>query len=85
MPTFSPPTDDFVVWSKDWEQGILSYLRPGPRGRNVWKLADGTFSENQPYDMTFVDTVYYGGHVYELTADEETALINAGYEDYITP
>jgi hypothetical protein len=84
MATFSPPTDDFVVWSKSWDEGILSFLKPGPRGRNVWKMTDGTFSENQPYSMDVVDKVYYGGHIYELSASEETDLVQAGYEDYIT-
>lgn len=84
MATFSPPTDDFVVWSQDWRDGILPYLKPGPRGRNLWKLTDGTYSENQPYSMDVVEKVYYGGHIYELTSEEETALTNAGYEDYIT-
>jgi hypothetical protein len=84
MATFSPPTDDFVSWSTDWRDGILSYLKPGPRGRNLWKLTDGTYSENQPYSMDVVEKVYYGGHIYELTSAEEAELINAGYEDYIT-
>jgi hypothetical protein len=84
MPTFSPPTDDFVSWSSDWRDGILSYLKPGPRGRNLWKLTDGTYSENQPYSMDVVEKVYYGGHIYELTSAEESALRDAGYEDYIT-
>jgi hypothetical protein len=34
--------------------------------------------------MDLVEKVYYGGHIYELTSAEETELINAGYEDYIT-
>ena len=84
MATFSTPTDNFVIWSNNWEPGILSYLRPGPRGRNVWKMTDGTFSENQPYNLDFVDKVYYGGHIYELTSQEEADLIQAGYQDYIT-
>lgn len=84
MATFSTPTDDFVVWSDGWDNGILSYLKPGPRGRNVWKLTDGTFTENQPAYMTDVSKVYYGGHIYELTSDEESELTSAGYGEFIT-
>jgi hypothetical protein len=47
-------------------------------------LTDGTYSENQPYSMDVVEKVYYGGHIYELTSAEESALRDAGYEDYIT-
>jgi hypothetical protein len=84
MATFSTPTDDFVVWSDGWDNGILSYLKPGPRGRNVWKLTDGTFTENQPAYMSQISKAYYGGHIYPLTATEEAELTSAGYGEYIT-
>lgn len=85
MATFSPPTDPFVVWASDDEVGIFAYLRPGERGRNIFKLVDGTFTENQPQYVTDATKVYYGGHIYELSAVEEQELIDAGYGDYITP
>jgi hypothetical protein len=50
----------------------------------VWKLTDGTFTENQPAYMTQVAQAYYGGHIYQLTADEEAELTSAGYGEFIT-
>jgi hypothetical protein len=82
--TFLPPTDNFVTWGEPDEEGIFAYLRPGPRGRNVFKLVDGNFTESQPSDMTTVEKVYHGGHVHTLTDAEEADLIAAGYGDYIT-
>jgi len=85
MATFSPPTDEFVTWSDSWDNGILSYLRPGPRGRNVFKLTDGTYTENQPATNEEVEITYHGGHIYVLSPQEESDLTEAGYGDYITP
>jgi hypothetical protein len=84
MATFSTPTDDFVVWSDAHETGIFTYLRPGPRGRNVFKLINGTYSENQPSDANDVAKTYYGGHIYELSTEEEAELVTAGYGQFIT-
>jgi hypothetical protein len=83
MATFRPPTDLFVSFD-DGSEGIFRYLKNFPRGRNVYKLTDGSFTENQPGDMSRVAKIYPGGHIHEITADEETDLIAAGYEDYIT-
>jgi hypothetical protein len=83
MATFRPPTDLFVSFD-DGSEGIFRYLKNFPRGRNVYKLVDGSFTENQPGDMSRVEKIYHGGHIHEITADEETDLIAAGYEDYIT-
>jgi hypothetical protein len=85
MSTFSPPTDDLVVYADMWSPGsrLFRRIRPGARGRNVFQLNDGTYTEGQPPFWTDIQKVYYGGHVYELTADEVTSLTNAGYGDYI--
>lgn len=83
MPTFRPPTDLYVSWD-DGSEGIFKYLKNFPRGRNVFKLTNGAFTETQPSDMSTVEKIYHGGHVHELTAAEEADLIEAGYEDYIT-
>jgi hypothetical protein len=61
----------------------MSFLKPMPRGRNVYKLVDGSFTESQPSDMGKVAKIYHGGHVHELTVAEEQDLVDAGYEDYI--
>lgn len=83
MASFRPPTDPFVKFDDGSGTGIFSYLKGWPRGRNVYKLTDGSFTEFQPMDMTKVDVIYHGGHIHPLTAAEEADLIAAGYEDYI--
>jgi len=83
MATFRPPTDPFVRFDDGSGGGIFSYLRGWPRGRNVYKLTDGSFTENQPGNMDLVAKIYHGGHIHPLTAAEEADLIEAGYEDYI--
>lgn len=84
MATFRPPTDDFVYWADNGEEGIFSYLKPWPRGRNVFKLTDGSFTEFQPMDQDSIAITYHGGHIHDITADEEADLRAAGYGDYIT-
>lgn len=83
MATFTPPTDNFVNWAMPGEQGIFAHLRPGRRGRNVFKLTDGSFTEWQPSEPSLIAHTYHGGHVHELTAQEEADLTAAGYGDYI--
>lgn len=84
MATFKPPTEDMVVWAERGERGIFAYLKPGPRGKNIYKMLDGSFTEVQPYDDWNVDIIYHGGHIHELSASEEADLVEAGYGDYIT-
>lgn len=84
MAIFTPPTDDLVAWSLPGERGILSFLKPGRRGRNVFKMTDGSFREDDPYDYWNIAITYHGGHVHPLTSEEEADLRAAGYGDYIT-
>lgn len=84
MATFKPPTDNLVAWADFGERGIMARLAPGPRGRNVFKMKDGSFTEVQPYNYWDIDILYHGGHEHPLTAQEEADLIEAGYGDYIT-
>ncbi len=83
MATFIPPVDPFVYWAEPGERGIFAYMNPGKRGRNVFKLTDGSFTESQPVDPSIISITYHGGHVHPLTAAEEADLIAAGYGDYI--
>ena len=83
MATFRPPTDNLVYWSEPGDWGIFTALRPGRRGRNVFKLTDGTFVEWQPAFPDQIAHIYHGGHVHELTEQEEADLRAAGYGDYI--
>lgn len=82
MATFRPPTDPFVRFDDGSGEGIFSYLSGWPRGRNVYKLTNGSFTESQPEDSE-IEKIYHGGHIHPLTAQEEADLIAAGYEDYI--
>jgi hypothetical protein len=83
MATFRPPTDPLVYFDDGSGGGIFSYLSGWPRGRNVYKMTDGSFQENQPGDDSLVAKIYHGGHIHELTAAEEADLIAAGYGAYI--
>ena len=95
MATFTPPTDNLYNLSDfDVDQpftaerrlaySFLRHYAPLPRGRNVFKLNDGTYVENEPADMSTVAITYYGGHDHIVDAAEEAALVAAGYGDYIT-
>ena len=94
---FRPPTDNQVDFTGSDFYGIdmipanklvyslYRHYQPGPRGRNVWKLTDGTFTENQPMDDTDIAIIYQGGHDHVLFDDDERdALIAAGYGPYIS-
>lgn len=98
MATFRPPTDNFVTQApttRNTVMGIMSrderlrrrlaqFYPAAPRGRNVYWLLDGTFIEDDPADPADIRTVFYGGHDNVVTAEEEAALIAAGYGSYIT-
>lgn len=98
MAIFRPPTDNFVTQGPingESMFGIFSveerlrrrlsrFYPASPRGRNVYWLLDGTFTENDPSDPNDIRTVFYGGHDNIVTAEEEAALIAAGYGGYIT-
>lgn len=95
MPTFIPPTDDlFNLSDFDIEYPLtqnerlayrfLRHYAPLPRGRNVFKLADGSYVENEPEDYSTVVLTYYGGHEHVVTDEEAALLTAAGYGDYIT-
>ena len=83
MATFTPPTDNYVNWALPGERGILAVLRPGRRGRNVFKLNNGSFTEFQPSDQSDIAITYHGGHIHPINAQEEADLRAAGYGDYI--
>lgn len=87
MATFEPPKTDEVNFSdffgRTVETKLFSRVTPSLRGVNVWKLNDGTFTEVEPAFGQY-SLVYLGGHIYDLTAQEEADLIAAGYGAYIT-
>jgi hypothetical protein len=95
MAVFRPPTDDwlhlsdFDVDTPPTEEMIVShsllrFFRAMPRGRNVYLLDSGAYTENEPADMTTVRKTYQGGHDHQISADEVASLTAAGYGAYIT-
>lgn len=83
MPIFQPPTDNFVRYGDPQAGGVQARLwrfyAPEPRGRNVFLLTDGTFTENDPRDEGLVARIYFGGHDNYVTDAEADALVAAGY------
>jgi hypothetical protein len=47
-------------------------------------LTDGTFTENEPNDITTISKVYWGGSDNIVDAAEVAALTSAGYGAYIS-
>ena len=95
MATFIPPTDllhnfaDFDIEIPFTEEQRLAYnhlrhFQANPRGRNIYKLSDGTYVDNEPSDMSTIVITYHGGHEHEVSADEASSLTAAGYGSYIS-
>ena len=90
MPTFTPPSRVFVPVispaTPKHQQRPFAYFKASiPRGANVWVNTNNVISESQPPlweavgSTPGVKKVYYGGHSYEITADEAVQLTAAGY------
>ena len=94
MSTFRPPTDDFMVLGippKEFDSqevrtayNLFRHFDAEPRGRNVFLLTNGTYTQNEPNDITTIRKVYWGGSDNEVTADEVASLTAAGYGAYIS-
>ena len=98
MATFKPPTDNFVVpviISSVYNQGQLSkeerianrlggHIKASARGRNIYLLTDGSYTDNQPSTFDNVSKTYYGGHDITITDAEAASLTAAGYGAYIS-
>ena len=86
MPTFTPPTVNDVpaVYVGDRDQDPWRFFADGPRGVNVWKLLDGTYTQVEPQNYTNVAILYHGGHAHPITAGEAALLTAAGYGANIT-
>jgi hypothetical protein len=85
---FRTPTDNRVQWARFDGEGLdhalFKFYTPGARGRNVYKLTDGTWTENEQKDMTLVSVVYHGGHDILVDATTRADLESAGYGDYVS-
>jgi hypothetical protein len=94
MSIFKPPTDDFMVLGippKEFDSqearvayNLFRHFDAEPRGRNVFLLTNGTYTENEPNDITTISKVYWGGSNNEVSADEVASLTAAGYGAYIS-
>lgn len=94
MSIFRPPTDDFVQLAlppkpeasqeERLAYDLFKFFDNDPRGRNVFLLTDGTYTENEPNDIATIRKVYWGGSNNEVSADEVASLTAAGYGAYIS-
>lgn len=98
MAIFRTPTDNYsrktlpemftkgIVLSQEQRLAnrLASHVAPTARGRNVYLLNTGAYTENQPGDMTTVTKTYYGGHENVVTPAEVASLTAAGYGSYIS-
>jgi hypothetical protein len=75
---------------------LFRFYPPLDRGINVYKMPDGTYTQSQPMYLSNPDAqnltdiaqmpvaTYYGGHSYQVSDAEATALTAAGYGVYLT-
>lgn len=84
---FLTPSD--TVAPTDWRNGsvanrLFRYAEPTNRGKNVYKLTNGTFTQVDQRDPTVVAKIYYGGTKNFVSQQEKDELVAAGYGSYIT-
>lgn len=83
MPLFVCPTDDQVrlaeYGSSDAASKLFRFYKPLARGRNVYRLMDGTFTEIQPTEPETISRLFYGGVKHYVTDAEADQLVAAGY------
>ncbi len=84
---FLTPSD--TVAPSDWRNGevaqrLFRYAQPTNRGKNVYKLTNGTFTQVDQRDPTVVAKIYYGGTKNFVSQQEKDELVAAGYGSYIT-
>lgn len=94
MPTFSPPTaNDVPRVTEDYRREnplgwrLFRHYSLLPRGRTVLKSAAGVYTTVDNPSQDDIDAAavaYLGGHIYQITSAEATALTAAGYGAYIT-
>lgn len=87
---FQTPTRSYTPsvtpFTPVWQQSPAKFFSKTniPKPVNVFKLLDGTYTEQQPTSWDTVAVTYYGGHVYTVTAAEAIALTTAGYGSNLT-
>ena len=92
---FTPPTDNFLNLT-DFDVdtpptpnmktsfNLFRHFAALPRGRNVYKLNDGSYIESEPADISTVVAIYYGGHANQIDPIDAASLTASGYGAYIT-
>lgn len=78
-----PPTD----LTNDPMNGLMKFYQPSERGQSVWLTSDGVYTTQQPAlwepqpgsSTPWVESVFYGGHSYQVTASVAQALTAAGF------
>jgi hypothetical protein len=85
---FRPPTrfdgPTTLVGGDRIANRLARFYRPRERGRNVYQLVDGSFTEVDQANYDVVLKVYHGGHVHTLSEEEYADLLAAGYAAYLT-
>lgn len=79
--TFTPPTvnDRPLGYDRRAPGRVFTHFASQPRGRNVWKLTNGTYTYDQPIDESTIAVTYHGGHQHPVTSAEAAALTAAGF------
>lgn len=79
---FTPPTV-FDVPQTDLTNhpmnGLMKFYQPAERGQSVWLTNEGVYTLQQPALWSDVQSVFYGGHSYQVTASVAQALQAAGF------
>jgi hypothetical protein len=74
---------DLVVYGDPLRRGpeyrLWSFYARTLRGKNVYRLTNGTFVEVEPRDLSTVSRVFFGSHNNYVTDAEADALVAAGY------
>lgn len=76
MPIFITPPESTVRF---YGARIFDFLKLNVRGKNLYWLNSGTFTVNQPSEMSTVRRTFFGGHNNYVTDSEAAFLVAAGY------
>jgi hypothetical protein len=63
---------------------LFAHAPQGARAKNLYRLADGSYTTTDPRRPELITRIYYGGHDIFLTDPEITELTAAGYGSSIT-
>ena len=76
-----PQIDVVPYHTNDPARRLARFRTPGARGRNVFILTSGAVTTRQPGDPATISRTLLGGHESptDLTSDELTALVGAGF------